>query len=136
MPEPRFETFLQLTKFDQIKGEFTAIAAMGKVVDRSGERFDYVGSKPYFQNWSASQYAASGGKSYGPVRLQHDPKRPAGLLVSPLEYDSTKQIIRVQGKVFDPAVKAMMAAGVLTGVSIGGRYVTKTTASDGIVDYI
>jgi hypothetical protein len=132
-----WQQHFQLQKYDPFTGEFIAVAAMGKVVDRAKERLDYPGSKPYFQKWSDSQYEASGGKSYGNVRLQHDPKRPAGILYKAPEYNDDEQTIRVFGKAVDPVTKELMQSGALTGVSIGGSYVKKTlNPKDGVTDYI
>lgn len=132
-----WQQHFQLQKYDPFTGEFIAIAAMGKVVDRAKERLNYPGSKPYFEKWSQSQYEASGGKSYGNVRLQHDPKRPAGILYKAPEYNDDEQTIRVFGKAVDPVTKELMQQGALTGVSIGGVYVKKTVnPKDGITDYI
>jgi hypothetical protein len=132
-----WQQHFQLQKYDPFTGEFIAVAAMGKVVDRAKERLDYPGSKPYFQKWSDSQYEASGGKSYGNVRLQHDPKRPAGILYKAPEYNDDAQTIRVFGKAVDPVTKELMQSGALTGVSIGGAYIKRTVnPADGITDYI
>jgi hypothetical protein len=132
-----WQQHFQLQKYDPFTGQFIAIAAMGKVVDRAKERLDYPGSKPYFQKWSDSQYEASGGKSYGNVRLQHDPKRPAGILYKAPEYNDDEQTIRVFGQAVDPVTKELMQSGALTGVSIGGAYIKKTVnPKDGVTDYI
>jgi phage head maturation protease len=130
-----FQQFFQLTKFDPFLGKFTAIAAMGGVVDRTKERLLYPESKPYFEKWSQSQLDASLGKSQGNVRLQHDPKKPVGKLDN-IVFDDTKQTIKVEGTVVDPVAKELMREGVLTGVSIGGAYVRKTVGADGITDYV
>jgi hypothetical protein len=123
-----WQEHFQLQKYNPFTGQFIAVAAMGKVVDRAKERLNFTDSK---------QYAASGGKSYGNVRLQHDPKRPVGNLIAPLEFDDANQLIRVHGQAVDPITKEMLQVGVLTGVSIGGEYVKRTlNPADGITDYV
>lgn len=131
------QSFYQLEKFDPFQGVFTAKMVVGGVVDRSQERLDYAGTKPYIQKWSDEQHESSGGKSYGNIRLQHDPKRPAGILTAPPEFNDATQTVRITGKIVDPVTKELLQEGALTGVSIGGAYVSKrTNPKDGVTDYI
>lgn len=135
MLNEKFTRFFQLTKWDETTGIATGVAACEEV-DHDGEMLDYEGSKPYFQKWSATQQAASGGKSYGNIRLQHDPKRPAGLLPKPIIFDDKNKQVIITAQIVDPTAKAMLASGVLTGFSIGGDYIRKTPMLGGVVRYI
>lgn len=126
--------YFQLKKFDEFQGLATGILT-DSTVDKDRERLDYVRSKPYFQAWSDTQKAASQGKSLGNVRLQHDPKRPVGLLTA-LDFDDANQRITCTAKLVDPIALAMLKAGILTGFSIGGSYVSKTPQKDGSVLYV
>jgi len=131
---PEFRKFFQLEKYDEFQGIAIGVAA-AEELDHDNEILDYEGSKPYFQAWSASQMKASGGKSKGNVRLQHDDKRPVGILTA-IDYDDTNKMVRVASQIVDPVAKQMLAAGVLTGFSIGGDYIKRTPMPNGAVRYI
>jgi len=128
------QLFVQMTKFDPFQGLITGVAA-AEEIDHDGEVLDYLASKPYFQAWSASQKAASGGKSAGNVRLQHDAKTCVGKLIS-MDFDDANKRIRVSAKIIDPVAKTLLQEGVLTGFSIGGDYVSKTPMANGLVRYV
>jgi len=132
--EGKFETFFRLEKFDPFQGIAIGVAA-AQEPDRDKEVLNYAASKPYFQNWSASVLKDSQGKSFGNVRFQHDDKRPVGRLFS-LDFDDAKKQIRVGAQVVEQAAKDLLAAGVLTGFSIGGRYVSKTPITGGLTEYV
>jgi hypothetical protein len=110
------------------------IAATEPDADR--EILDYDGSKPYFIQWSQTQFANSGGKSYGNLRLQHDAKRVVGLITDPLIFDDQAKTIRVKARVVDENAKELLQTGSLTGFSIGGDYVSKRPLPNGLVSYI
>lgn len=116
------QIFARLAKYDETTGYFEAVAA-NETVDRSGEVFDFVKSKPHFIKWSETVSKASGGKSLGNVREMHG-KVAAGKLTSMVCDDDSKSI-KVAGFAIDPVTKTKLASGVLTGVSIGGSYVSK-----------
>jgi hypothetical protein len=129
------QKFYQLTKFDEILGVATGIAA-AEEVDGDNEIMDYQGSKPYFQKWSASQLAASQGKSKGNVRQQHDPKRVVGKLTA-INFDDDNKQIQVTAQIDDPVAKQMLASGTLTGFSVGGDYVSRSRpTANGVVRYV
>ncbi len=104
--------------------------------DSDSEILDYFASKPYFQQWSDTQFKNSGGKSYGNVRLQHDSKKVVGLLTSPLQFDDANKRIKVSAQIVDPIAKEMLQLGALTGFSIGGDYVSKRPLANGLISYI
>jgi hypothetical protein len=132
----KWQEFLQLTKYDPFTGEFEATAIKGGVPDRAKERLDYLRSKPNFEKVIASQSAASGGENLFPVRLQHDVKKPVGLIKA-VEWKDDVQELKVNGLAVDPITKELMRMRVLTGVSIGGAYVEKRlNLKDGITDYV
>lgn len=132
----KWQEFLQLTKYDPFTGEFEATAIKGGVPDRAKERLDYLRSKPNFEKVIASQSAASGGENLFPVRLQHDVKKPVGLIKA-VEWKDDVQELKVNGLAVDPITKELMRMRVLTGVSIGGAYVEKRlNPKDGITDYV
>jgi hypothetical protein len=97
--------------------------------DRAREVFDYATSKPNFERWSDNLFKASGGKSYGNVRAQHDPKRAAGLLKS-IEFDDENKRIEFCAHIVDDQEWAKVEAGVYTGFSPGGRYAKRWQDGD------
>jgi hypothetical protein len=128
------ESFFQLQKFDEFQGIATGVLA-AQELDRDNEILDYAGSKPYFQAWAESQYKASGGKSWGNVRLQHDPKRPVGRLLN-MSFDDVNKQVRIVAKIEETEAKNLLASGVLTGFSVGGSYIKQTPMGNGVVKYI
>lgn len=126
--------FLQLLKFDPIQGIAIGIAS-SETPDADGEQMDYFASKPYIQRWSQSQYAASNGKSFGNIRLQHDPKKVAGILQG-ITFDDANRQVKVKALIVDENAKNLLASGALTGFSIGGSYVKRTPLSNGLVSYV
>lgn len=126
--------FLQLQKYDPFLGVATGIAA-AEELDHDGECLDYAASKPFFQKWSDSQFAASKGQSKGNVRLQHDPKKCVGKLTT-LTFDDTNKRVQVTAQIVDPVAKDLLATGCLTGFSIGGDYVSRKTQTNGVVRYV
>lgn len=130
-----FKKFFLLEKYDAFQGIASGIAT-AEAVDRDKEILDYAKSKPYFEAWSDSVHKDSGGKSYGNLRFQHDDKKVAGKLNS-IEFNDEAKLIRVEAKVVDPIAKDMLEQGCLTGFSIGGRYVDKSSPDkDGVVRYV
>jgi hypothetical protein len=97
--------------------------------DRAKEVFDYLSSKPNFQAWSESMHKASGGKSYGNIRGQHNPKIAAGLLKS-IEFDDDNKRINFVAHIVDNQEWAKVEAGVYTGFSPGGRYAKRWRDGD------
>jgi hypothetical protein len=129
------ETFFQLTKFDPFSGIAIGIAA-AEELDHTNEILDYHGSKPAFKAWSDTQHKLSGGKSYGNIRLQHDDKKPVGILTSPPEFDDLNKKVKIETLIVDKTTKDLLSAGVLTGFSIGGSYASRTPLSNGFTKYV
>jgi hypothetical protein len=128
------QIFFQLSKYDDFRGIATGVAA-AEELDHDGEILDYQGSKPYFQQWSDSQFAASKGQSKGNVRLQHDAKRCVGKL-SDIQFDDAAKKVRVVAQIVDPVAKDLLRTGCLTGFSIGGDYISRSPMPNGVVKYI
>jgi hypothetical protein len=128
------EIFCQLSKIDPFQGICEGVAA-AEELDRDGEILDYTASKAAFQSWSDSQKVASGGKSLGNIRLQHNPSKPVGRLID-INVDDVKKQIRVIAKIEETEAKNLLQAGVLTGFSIGGGYARRTPLPGGIVKYV
>lgn len=125
--------FVPINKIDEEQRlVYGTVAA--EVLDNSGEMFDYEGSKPYFEKWSANAHATSGGKSKGNLRVMHTSK-VAGV-VSDLGFDDDARIIEACAKVIDDDEWKMVKAGGYTGFSMGGRYVSRATKSDGVKTYV
>jgi hypothetical protein len=112
--------FAQLAKIDESRHEVWGVAT-AEVVDKEGEIFDYLSSRPYFESWSAEISKASGGKSLGNVREMHAP-HAVGKLVS-IEFDDELKQINIGAKIVDDDAWQKCAQGVYTGFSIGGAYV-------------
>jgi hypothetical protein len=66
-------------------------------------------------------HKASGGKSFGNIRGQHNPKIAAGLLKS-IEFDDEAKRIDFCAKIVDDQEWAKVEEGVYTGFSPGGSY--------------
>jgi len=113
------DIFAQLHKYDESTGYFEAIAA-DESLDKDGEIMDFEISRPHFENWSSTISKVTAGKSVGNVREMHG-KVAAGKLTE-LLCDAEHKQIKVAGFAIDPVTKTKLAAGVLTGVSIGGSY--------------
>lgn len=128
------EMFFQLRKIDSFAGTASGVLAC-EALDHDSEIMDYFKSKPYFQAWSASQFAASDGKSKGNVRLQYNGNTAVGKLTS-LRFDDARKQIECEASIIDPVAREMLREGVLTGFSIGGQYISKTPMSGGITRYV
>ena len=94
-------------------------ARLDETVDRAGEAMDYTASAPMFKAWSDTQFAASGGKSYGNVRAQHNVRSSAGI-VSGIHFDDTARAIEFEIDVVDDGEWEKLIKGVYTGISPGG----------------
>ena len=114
--------FIPLTKVDEEKRLVYGIATQ-EVVDKSGEVMDYESTKPYFEAWSDDFKKKTGGKSAGCLREMHS-DIAAGKLVDMVCNDEEKAI-EVCSKVVDDSSWNKVLEGVLTGFSIGGRYVKR-----------
>lgn len=111
--------FIQLEKFDATTNEFAG-TMVTETPDESGEIFDYATSKPEVKKWMEAARKRSGGKSLGNVREMHSLKA-AGKLTW-VEFDDEGRKIRVRGVVTNAETRLAIAEGVLTGLSIGGKY--------------
>jgi hypothetical protein len=109
---------------DPEAGLFVEGILAAEEVDFQNEIMDYATSKPNFQKWNANFSEATGGRSVGNLRGQHDPKIAAGKFVS-MSYDDEKLTIPVIAKVVDPIEQNKVREGVYTSFSIGAHYVRK-----------
>lgn len=123
MPEPmKKKLFFAITKVDEAKREVHG-RITEEVVDKSQEIFDYDTSKAYFKTWSDGIAKATSGKSYGNVRLMHQPVAVGKLLE--LIFDDTAKAIDCVCKVTDDKAWNDVLEGVLTGFSMGGAYIKR-----------
>ncbi len=116
--------FIPMTKYDAEKGIAYGVAASSSL-DRSGEIFDYAGSKPHFEKWSAAAVAATAGKSFGNLRSMHG-NVAAGKLEQ-ITFNDDDELIEIAAKVVDPVEQKKCEEGVYTGFSMGGKYIKKWT---------
>lgn len=119
--------FIPMTKYDAVKGIAYGVAA-SSTLDRAGEIFDYAGSKPYFEKWSANAVKATAGKSAGNLRSMHG-AIAAGLIQS-INFNDDDELIEVAAKVVDANEQKKCEEGVYTGFSMGGKYVKKWKDGD------
>ena len=115
----KFNQYARLAKYDEDTGIFEAIAT-DETIDKARERMHYETSKPHFMAWADEFSKATEGKSVGNLRSMHG-KNAAGCLKA-IEYNDDAHQIIVRGLVVDDNDRKKMAAGVYTGVSIGGDY--------------
>jgi hypothetical protein len=111
--------FVPLTKADAVHR--LVYGFIDETPDNAGEVMDYATAKPAFQKWSDARSAASGGKSLGNIRAQHDMKKAAGVLKE-LSFDDENKRIGFVGHIVDAEEWAKVEAGVYTGFSPGGSY--------------
>lgn len=114
--------FVPLAKADA--AQRLVYGSIDETPDRSREIMDYKTAKPAFQAWSDDLFKASGGKSFGNVRAQHNPKIAAGVLRE-IEFDDMAKRINFCAHIVDDAEWAKVEAGVYTGFSPGGSYAKK-----------
>lgn len=119
--------FIPMTKYDAEKGIAYGVAA-SSTLDRAGEIFDYAGSKPYFEKWSANAVKATAGKSAGNLRSMHG-AIAAGLIQS-ISFNDDDELIEVAAKVVDANEQKKCEEGVYTGFSMGGKYIKKWKDGD------
>lgn len=115
--------YIPIRKIEEEKRLVYGIAA-AEEVDRAGEIFDYVSSKPYIETWSAEQAKESGNANYGNVRAMHGDVS-AGKIVRPIEFDDASKTVNVCIKVVDDSEWRKVCEGVYTGLSFGGYYVKR-----------
>ena len=115
----RAEVFAKLTKVDELKHEVWGLATEERV-DLDGEVMDYDSSKPYFQEWSRHAEEITGGLSLGNLRYMHQ-LEAAGKLIA-INFDDENKQIHIGAKVVDESVWQKVIERVLTGFSIGGKY--------------
>jgi cation transport regulator ChaB len=127
--------FLPITKVDE-STRTVYMTAASEALDKAGEILDYERSKPNFQKWSADMYARSGGKSYGNIREMHTPIA-AGKIIEPISFDDVQRRVDIAVKIVDDNTWRKIDEGVLTGASIGGKYVERSySASDNAYKYV
>lgn len=121
-------TFGRITKVNAATQTVEGIGA-DETPDTDGEIFDYDGSKPYIEAWSAKQAdtTKSAGQqvSYGNIRGQHDAKVAAGRVAEPIHFDDTKKEVFLSTKIVDKDEFQKCLEGVYTGFSVKGRAVKK-----------
>lgn len=118
--KPFVNLFAQIAKIDESRHEVWGIAT-AEVVDKEGEIFDYLSSRPYFKKWSEEIAKATEGRSLGNVREMHA-SSAVGKLVA-IDFDDDLRQIRVGARIVDAAAWEKCALGVYTGFSIGGSYI-------------
>jgi hypothetical protein len=111
--------FIPLLKVDA--AQRLVYGSFDETPDRAREICDYATAKTAFQEWSEGMHKASGGKSYGNIRGQHNPKIAAGLLKS-IEFDDDAKRIDFCAKIVDDQEWLKVEEGVYTGFSPGGSY--------------
>lgn len=111
--------FIPLIKADA--AQRIVYGSFDETPDRAGEVCDYATAKPAFEGWSADMQKASGGKSLGNIRAQHDLKKAAGKLID-LTFDDDAKRIDFAAKIVDEAEWLKVEEGVYTGFSPGGSY--------------
>jgi cation transport regulator ChaB len=127
--------FLPITKVDELTRTIYLTAA-SETLDKAGEILDYERSKPNFQKWSSDMYARSGGKSYGNIREMHT-SIAAGKIQDPISYDDIQKRVDIAVKIIDDNTWRKVDEGVLTGASIGGKYVERSySAKDNAYKYV
>jgi hypothetical protein len=117
------------TLFFVIKSVNEATREVGGLItqqktDKDGEVMDYLGSKPYFQQWSLEAFnsttEAGQEASFGNVRVQHS-KQAVGKFNVPLVFDDEVKSIWGQAKIYDDDTWDGVKGGVYTGFSVGGN---------------
>jgi len=117
--------FAAIVKVDE-KNRIVYGRAVQEVPDRSGEIFDYDGSKGHFERWSSETMTASGGKSAGNIRGMHGNIAAGKVLPDGgLVFHDDERAIDVAAKIVDDQEWNKVLEGVYTGFSIGGSYEKK-----------
>src|SRR5579875_2669396 len=111
--------FVPLAKADA--AQRLVYGSIDETPDRAGEVMDYATAKPAFEAWSETMHKASGGKSFGNIRAQHDLKKAAGKLTD-IAFDDDAKRISFVAHIVDDQEWAKVEAGVYTGFSPGGSY--------------
>lgn len=124
--------FAQLSKVDEVTKQVWGVIA-AESPDKANEVMDYDASKPHFQKWSDDIAAATNGASLGNVRVMH--KNEIGGKLTEINYNDAEKVIEVCAKVADDKTWDLVKGGFLTGFSIGGKYGSKTTGTDGVTKY-
>lgn len=115
--------FIPIVKVDEEKRLVFGRVSEEKA-DSSNETFDYLTSKPFYQEWTDYFQKATDGKSYGNLRAMHDPKKASGFIQN-MNLDDQEKAVEVVAKVVDEDDWKKCLEGVYTGFSQGGRYVRK-----------
>jgi len=123
-----FHLHARLIKLDERSQTVTGIATREEI-DNDGEACDFDSSWPWFQSWSDEAYHRSGGLSRGNVREMHSPKA-VGKVMS-LVGNPAEKSISITAKITNSETWNAVKSGVLTGFSIGGKYLKKWSATVG-----
>jgi hypothetical protein len=108
--------------------------AASEAVDHSNEALDYDLSKQHFVDWSAGIAKATGGKSVGNLRVMHG-NTVAGKLIE-MQCDDVSKSFPITAEVTDDNEWRKVLAGCYTGLSIGGRYLSKNKDASGVTRYV
>lgn len=123
-----FERTFSFTKLDERNHTVTGVIT-DQTKDKTGERFHYDKSKPYYQEWSNEFAKATSGQSLGNVREMHQLKAVGKL--SELIMNDEEKVIVGTAKIVDADAWIKCAEGVYTGFSHGGDYVGDPWVEDG-----
>lgn len=116
--------YLPITKVDAVNRLVYGIATEEKP-DRSKEIFDYVKSKPYYEEWSADIAKATNGQSLGNLRAMHG--RTVAGKVTELHFNDDQKRIEICAKVVDDNEWKKVQEGCYSGFSQGGEYIDRYT---------
>lgn len=119
MENDKLNIFIPLAKVDEEKR--LIYARLLEEPDSAGDIMDYTASKPSVQEWSDYFQRATGGKSFGNLRVQHDVKREAGHFTQ-IGFSDADKAIDLCAKVNDDVTWKRVLDGDYTGVSIGGSF--------------
>ncbi len=113
------QIFVPLIKVDEATQQIWGTAAIEEP-DCIDEVMDYATSKPEFIAWSTKIRKDSGGKSLGNVREMHG-LTAVGKVIS-LHFNDVTKSLEIGTKIVERSTWNKVLEGVLTGFSIGGRY--------------
>jgi len=125
MSENNFTTFFALSKVEERSDGSLRVYARGtqEVPDRANEIMDFASTAPYVKKWSDEVYKDTGGKSYGNIRIMHNPELgAAGVLAAPPIFKADEKAIDLVMDIVDKNEINKVKRGVYSGVSMGGKY--------------
>lgn len=120
-----FTTFFALSKVEEQSDGSLRVYARGtqEVRDRDNEIMDFASTAPFVKAWSDEVYKDTNGKSYGNIRIMHNPELgAAGVLASPPIFKADEKAIDLVMDIVDKNEINKVKRGVYSGVSMGGKY--------------